>query len=378
MMNKTIPIIPFYKKLHKYEISCVLFDVCNLKCKFCFETNKSRKINFDYIKSIPQILFDNYEKAVKQDNLDIDFVSVMLWGGEVFFDGLPDSIFDVYRQLIDDITNYFTINHPNVEVQFSWLSNGVFTKVDRVINLLTSYNNHIIGFSYDPIDRFSNDKQRQLMIENTKRFVDLGLCERVSITLTKPNIEAWLNDHSDLQMFKDIGVTIDVNYYIANPNYQLMLPNDQLIYQFFKMLIDNQIFNVIVLEKMLWYHSNAFVDKFCDCHQCSQITNGVWSIDCASRSSSLPKERFYGFYSDVINEQTTNPVKASLGLLKRGCLTCSYHNRCQMPCWISIIFDQYQCTKCPYQAIYEYIDQYPEVIKQYEQFHSRNFIINHS
>ena len=362
-----IPKIEFYQKLHKYEISCVLFDVCNLKCKFCFETSKSKTIDIQYIKTIPDILITNLKDTIRRDKLDIEFINVMFWGGEVFFDGISDNIFDVYRSLIDDITRKIKAEYNDVKLQFSWLSNGVFTKFQRVVNLLTSYDNHVIGFSYDPVNRFSSPKQKQIMLDNVRRFKQLNLCDKVSITLTKPNIEFWLNDCTDLQWFRDIGVNIDVNYYIANPNWHEMLANDQLIYQFYKMLLDKQLFNVVVLQKILQYNTNTTIEKFCDCHQCSQITKGVWSVDCATRSSSLSRVRFYGKYSDDINEQTTNPIKASIGLIKRGCLTCQYYNRCQMPCWISILFDQYQCEQCPYQRVYQYIEQNPQIINAYKQ-----------
>lgn len=368
-MKKTIPIIPFYKKLRKYEISCVLFDKCNLKCPFCFEADKQYKIDIDYILSIPQILIDNFNKTIERDQLQIDFVNVMFWGGEVFFDGVPDKVFAVYYQIIDQIINDFETQHPNIKLHFHWLSNGVFTKRDRVEQLLQTYHDiSTIGFSYDPVNRFSSELQRNLMIDNALYFKKLGFCDTVSITLTKPNIEVWLQNIDDLIFFKHHDLLIDTNFYIANPNWETYLANDEMIYQWLKKCVDNRLFNIMLLKKILWKDAGTRIDKFCDCHQCSQITNGVWSIDCASRSSTLPKQRFYSEYSDVIDEQTTNPIKASLGIVKRGCLTCEFNSCCQMPCWISIIFDQYQCTACPFKRIYDYINQHPDIVDQFNEY----------
>lgn len=368
-MKKTIPIIPFYNKLRKYEISCVLFDKCNLKCPFCFEADKRYKIDVDYILSIPQILIDNFNETIKRDQLQIDFVNVMFWGGEVFFDGVPDQVFATYHQIIDQIINDFKTQHPNIKLHFHWLSNGVFTKRARVERLLQTYRDiSTIGFSYDPVNRFASELQRNSMIDNALYFKKLGFCDTVSITLTKPNIEAWLRNIDDLIFFKQHDLLIDTNFYIANPNWETYLANDQLIYQWMKKCIDNRLFNIMLLKKILWKDARTRIDKFCDCHQCSQITNGVWSIDCASRSSTLPKQRFYGEYSDLINEQTTNPIKASLGIIKRGCLTCEFNSCCQMPCWISIIFDQYQCTECPFKRIYNYVIDNPDIIDQFNEY----------
>lgn len=363
----TISIIPFYKKLNKYEISCVLFEKCNLKCKFCFEHDRSAKIDIDYIKSLPQIIIDNLHKTIVNDDLTINHVNIMFWGGEVFMDGLDDGIFHIYRQLMDDIEHEIHHLYPKMDITFSWLSNGVFMKTQRVVNLLTDTNHRcILGFSYDPVDRFSSKKQEQLMIDNVKAFADIGILERISITLTKPNIEALINDISVLLLFQDLGINIDVNYYIANPNWQTQLPTDELLTLFFKTCISNKLFNIIVLEKVFWMFLNTNIEKHCDCHQCSQITKGVWSVDCAKRSSSLSSDQFYGStYASLITEENTNPIKASLGILKRGCLTCEYHEKCQMPCWISILFNQYQCTSCPYYNIAKMIENDDQILKDY-------------
>ena len=116
----------------------------------------------------------------------------MFWGGEVFFDGVPDRVFAAYYQIIDQITNDFETQHPNIKLHFHWLSNGVFTKRDRVEQLLQTYHDiSTIGFSYDPVNRFSSELQRNSMIDNALYFKKLGFCDTVSITFTKPNIETW-------------------------------------------------------------------------------------------------------------------------------------------------------------------------------------------
>lgn len=362
-----IATIPFYKKLNKYEISCVLFERCNLKCKFCFEQTKSTVINIDYIRSLPHLIINNLNRVIKQDQLSIDKINIMFWGGEVFMDGLSDEMFIIYQQLMDDIEHIVHTHHPTMDITFSWLSNGVFAKSQRVVDLLTkTAHKCVLGFSYDPVDRFSSLKQQQMMFDNAKLFAKLGILERVSITLTKPNIEAFISDMSSLLLFQTLGVNIDINYYIANPNWQSQLPGDHLITSFFEACIANKLYNVIVLEKIFWMFINTDVEKHCDCHQCSQITNGHWSVDCAKRSSSLPSEDFYGNeVAKTINETNTNQIKASLGILKRGCLLCEYHDRCQMPCWISILFNQYQCTSCPYYSIAKMIENDDQILNDY-------------
>ena len=52
--------IKMEKKYDYIEIQCVLHTECNLRCKFCFETEeagirKPTSINIDYIKKLPEI-----------------------------------------------------------------------------------------------------------------------------------------------------------------------------------------------------------------------------------------------------------------------------------------------------------------------------------
>lgn len=115
------------------------------------------------------------------------------------------------------------------------------------------------------------------------------------------------------------------------------LPDDHLITSFFEACIANKLYNVIVLEKIFWMFINTDIEKHCDCHQCSQITNGHWSVDCAKRSSSLSSEDFYG--NDVaktINEINTNQIKASLGILNDDVFCVSIMT--DVKCLVGLVF----------------------------------------
>ena len=48
--------LEFYKNSDYYEIACMLFEPCNLKCKFCFEDHKNKTIDTDYIENIYKII----------------------------------------------------------------------------------------------------------------------------------------------------------------------------------------------------------------------------------------------------------------------------------------------------------------------------------
>jgi len=354
------PFIPFYKDPTLYEISCLLFERCNLKCKFCFEGHRNNKIDVDYIRKIPNLIIDNFKEEYKKYN-NIKEVNIMLWGGELFFDALPDSLFDEYKLLVDNFRELFSESFPNIKIRFSWLSNGVFTKWERVKDII-EYSNGIINFSYDPIDRFGSYKQKELMLENSKRFYEFGLSEVVSITLTKQNINEFISNTTDINTMMS---TIDVNFYIPNKNWEELMPTDDDIFNFFKWALDNRLFHIKVIEKLIWYYTTEYIQRHCDCKSCSQLTYGEWSVDCAKRSSELPTEMFFGEYANIINEENSNDIKVSLGIKKRGCQLCKYYDRCQMPCWISMVFSEYKTTRCPYEKAYEYIEINKDILYDY-------------
>jgi hypothetical protein len=363
MEKVTPPIIPFYKEPESYEIACMFFENCNLKCNFCFESHINKKIDTKYIENLHTIIYDNFRKEYEKYP-SIKTVYLMLWGGEIFFDSLSDEIFNSYYKFVDNINSLFKLHFSKLNILFSWLSNGVFNKRKRVLDLV-NYSKGIINLSYDPCNRFKTKTQLNTMLESAKYFKENNVGKKISITLTKSSIQAFINDKSHLKYFKELGYNIDLNYYIANPNWEELLPTDEEIFSFFEWAIKNKLYEIKVLERLFQYFCKDNISKYCDCQYCSQITHGEWSVDCATCSSLLPRESFYGEYTQNITEENTNKIKATLGLQKRGCLTCKYYNRCQMFCWIAIVFNKFKPTICPYKRVYEYIENNKEVLIDY-------------
>lgn len=356
-------IIPFYKRTPKsYEIACMMFENCNLRCKFCFEPHINKKIDLDYIMTIPNIIKENFSKEYEK-HPTIQKVYLMMWGGEVFYDALPDSVFETYYKFVDSVNDIFQKNFPNVNVIFSWLSNGVFTNYERVEKIV-NYSNGIINFSYDPVNRFATKKQKETMVNAAKYFSN-NRGDKISITLTKDSIKGFIENDKELIEFNNMGYNIDVNYYIANINWKELLPTDDEIFSFYKWALDNRLFNMKVLEKMLSYYTDEKVSHYCDCKYCSQITYGEWSTDCAKCSSILPSKMFYHQFDDIITEDNSNEIKATMGLIKRGCLGCQYYNNCQKFCWIAVVFEGAKMGICPYVQSFKYIDENPKILEDF-------------
>lgn len=345
--------IPFYLNKTSFEIAISLFEKCNLKCKFCFEEHKNTKIDLDYIHSIPKIVFDKFIIESKRYDI-INLINIKVWGGELFMDILEDSMFDEYKKLVDELNFLFKTYNKDIKLVFSWLSNGVFSKRERVIDLL-EYSNGSISFSYDPSGRFSNDTQRVAMIDNFYYFKHLNKLNCVSITLTKKTVAEYISGNTDIEKFR--GCFFDINFYTANTGWEELLLDDDDIFNFFKWAVDNNFTDIGIIKDCIDTAHGLKVPHYCDCKSNMQFSKGICTMDCAKRASVLPIENFYGKNSTYITEDNCNDIKVSLGINKKNCMLCEYYNTCQMPCWITVIFKGYKPTNCPYKRIYNYIKE---------------------
>ena len=367
-MPKDLLKIPFYLEPTYYEMSYSLFEACNLHCKFCFEGHRDNNVDILKIKAAPFNIFKEVDLDL-QKYKNVTKVDIRIWGGELFFDALSDEVFDAYKFLVDKCRELFKEKYPQITLNFLWLSNGVWTKWERIKELL-DYSKGELGFSYDPIDRFPNEKTEQLMIDNVWRAYKEGYVIKLSITLTKKTVEAYINEKSRLMDFPPMQA--DINFYTANPGWEDLLLDDEDIYQFYKWALKKRLFNINVIYNLMapatgkkeWHRGH-----YCECKTCKQYSNGYCTTDCAKRASILPHEMFYGKYDKYITEENVSDIKLSIGMKKRGCLSCPFYSLCQKPCWITIIFEGYKPSKeCPYARIYKDIVKDKELIKDFEQF----------
>lgn len=341
------------------NIMCVLFDRCNLACKFCFESNKAKEIDIEYIKSIPV----GFIKAIKQHQSSLpEVVEVTFMGGEVFADYLKDDLFDIYKNICNEL------HHDILGIKFkiNWLSNGVFNNRDRVLNLLAETSSSI-SFSYDPIDRFPSDKQRNMTLDNVKYFKDY--LQGILITPTKRSIPIIINNQSDLEYLKQYTNSLDLSYYIPGPNYQDFNPSNDDIFNLFKYLIDNNYFQFKDVREWLkpFINKDLKIYKTCNCDDVIMYTKNYIGNICIKLNSSLPAQRFYK--DKKINESNIKFYRTNLGQSKRGCLTCNHMNYCVQPCWSTVLFDKYDLQSCPFEQLYDYInDNKDQILKQFHLY----------
>lgn len=369
-MPKGLVFIPYSSKQKVYEISCALFDNCNLCCTFCFSKRKDNIVDKEHILSMPHEIMAEAIKDIKR--FGITTLNIRSWGGELFFDALNDDVFQTYKDYVEEYKKICKEMCPDVELKFHWLSNGVWTKWERVKDLLDSTNS-TLSFSYDPVGRFKNEDQIIQLFENIERFKKYH--NSISITLTKTNIQKFIEGDKWLDSLDRDYYNIDANYYWANRDYKTNSPTDEDLFQFFKTGIDKQWFNIDLINGIIANTLNKLPTRYCNCLFTAQYNLGKYTKDCVARTSILDPHKFYGKYADDVNEDNVTAIKNSLMIQKRKCLLCDKYAYCPLGCMGAMLLDEYKVDNiCPYKRIIEYIEVNKDKIeKQFIEWRERKW-----
>lgn len=369
-MPDNMPKINFNKRAGIYEISCSLFSLCNLNCNFCFQDHNDYTINTENIIRMSSTIVD----VIRQDVIDYDIDKkfyIRIYGGELFSDNIPDHIFSTYQYFYDLIKSELNRYFPGRDIEVYWGSNGVFNNYERVDTLLENTHS-FIALSYDPTDRFHNINQKEIWLKALNHFHIKGTLSSVSIMLIKPTLLKYLEgDKYFFQIPQD--VSIDVNQYISNPNYEKYLMCDDEIFIFYRWCIDNRSFNVEPINTAISNYINGYGERHCYC-KCSNFfdVSGYSTKNCVNKYSKLPAEYFYGEFSSQVTEENCTEVKNYLGIQKRGCMICEHYTYCPTICWTSIIFKGYKTTVCPYQKLFEYLKSNPKIIDYFKEWENQH------
>ena len=367
------------------EIQCLLHTHCNLRCKFCFETKsggirENNKINVDYIRKLPRDIFDTIFPTMQKFN--IVYFNMNIMGGELFSDDIPDDIFDEYYNFASTMKEMIHNNYPDATIRFKCLSNGVYKNLDRVIQFLDSFESKII-LSYDPIDRFSCDQQKQIWKETFDYFKNKEKYKlTLSIVLTKKTILKYFDD----PLFTTLGNMIytDTNIYVPRLDYQEYLPSDDDLFNFYKWCIDHELFNISMVH-------NLFIAAIHNINtsSCGRKSDFIFGedflkkynsdfVDKCTEESPIPKDEYYGYYSDEIKDVCDCArYKRPIGLQKRGCFTCEHFKYCPKMCWTQILFQHYPIGECPFKRTIDLIQNNKDLgkrfdawRKEYDSYHS--------
>lgn len=356
-MPKSVPDISRYKYTDCYELAIPLINSCNMACEFCFENQKHEKKP----KERPERILTILDKVIPymQEELKkhkYKQIDLKLWGGELFYDALQDEVIDAYREFVFRLKAALKLPFTIV-----YLSNGMFRKTERVLSLLNDTDGYI-SISYDPVGRFFTDGQRKLFKHNIEWFRKHQRLESVSITLTRPTIEAYVAGD---EIYNSLSTDLPhiVNFYLPNKDWKKYVPSWKDYYDFCQWAIKNRRFNIDFIYNIMLHtfsEERQFVPRMCNCKEATQYC--PWLGRCSQNCIDdriLDMDHAKWFYGEEIYPEVTEEnhfeVRTSMARLKNGCVYCEHFDTCPMMCPASMLFTEYDASRCPIKETYESI-----------------------
>lgn len=161
------------------EVSFELFTHCNLACSFCVQQNEERT-KFD-AALLPAMLsrFEHVLNAVSRKHYDIE-----IFGGELFQPSVPLSEIDAFLQQVNDLLK------KHGKTANICITSNLQTKDIAAVVALSQKHKCFIFTSLDFHGRFTKERQIDLWMSNVDYLIDNHIFFRVSIIITRPNVQA--------------------------------------------------------------------------------------------------------------------------------------------------------------------------------------------
>lgn len=303
----------FYNQNTYKEISISLFGECNMKCEFCIG-NQRHGVH------CPRDFRATITAAKKEiENTNKKDISIVLYGGELFHDGIKDETFVQYKHLIDQLNRATT----SVDKTISWTisTNLVHKKRERVLAFLKSVNIDRLCSSFDFEQRFTNARLLEKFLDNVRWYDNQGIKLSFGFILMRANITSFYNDHQLIPVFDQLYSKYPIYYDYYHPtNHDLEIVDEKTIGHFL-IWLENHYPNIQTLQ-------NLRSKKHKTCCPATFIIDGV-----ATRCCNFP-------------------LAAKQYAIKKQCFSCQYKNICSHPC-IRIMSNSSDCFVKMY---YDYLE----------------------
>ena len=189
-------------------------------------------------------------------------------------------------------------------------SNLIFNKIDRIKKFLEDTKS-TIATSYDPVERFHTQEQEDLWWTNIKEFHP----EVISITLTKLNIEKYIN---------------------SNILFKL---KDYIIYPELNLLIES------------YNNPNG---RYCVCSNSCSFINDKLTFSCLLRSGTVDMLNEYGMTLEQCMSDKCTSIQYNLTTSKLKCFSCEHYNYCRLPCMASQLHKS-KDSSCAIDQFYKWL-----------------------
>ncbi len=347
-----------------FELSITPVSPCNLSCEFCLHQSDLAKrlpARSEGVKKLLEEQNINYvANSVNECSKEYDMINWNLFGGELLMDGIPQDQIDLYETIIKTLKA--KINKP---MRVCFLTNGVFKKRERILNLLENTGAKI-AFSYDPVGRYATPEQRQLFEDNYEFFRSTGHLVGLSMTLSKPTIDSIIDGDPFFNRVAENNTSVSCCYYLesgteADTKYQ---PSQEDLTRFFVWAMRKKYYFLDVIKDFLMSSIPCYM-KFAQKHcSCGDSLDGLVNTDgtvafmpCMKRLSLAVDTTSYleGYqhnHKDIYSFESTEEMVSE----KFGCYYCEYSAACPRTCSASLL-NPAMSRKCYLKEAYKEINE---------------------
>ena len=328
------------------EIEVSFFQLCALRCRFCWQDNDDPE-GVTSIAEKAEIAIDYLEKHKDKIRPNIQ---VHMLGGELFEDS--NDYYDQYYDFIVDIHKYVSENMPEKKLMFVFLTNMNFQKDstrDKLENFLNSLRDKGIKFilttSWDPTGRPLKGEVTTKFHQNITYFKkDLA---EITFVLTKPTIRRLLDGRTEyLDLLVKEGFKIDYDYYMPTTNVDSMMPTDRDLLNGLRMLIYR-------------YPNISKLKSFTHPEQGGHLTCASLNKITILPDGTITNCRHLDYTQEDFETKITNETNADIimsFITKRECLTCEYFEQCPMSCFVMAdhkkFLENQELDECFYKILF--------------------------
>jgi radical SAM protein with 4Fe4S-binding SPASM domain len=327
------------------EIEVSLFQICGLRCAFCWQDH-------DDATGLNSIV-DKFEPITQfvQKNPSKKF-NVPLMGGELFEDTRSRQHYEDYFTLITKVDDF--ARSLNKKMKWVLVSNLSFKNPEPVLNFtqkLTEVGSDwCISSSLDFHGRPVAHSIETVWHKNVMLFRDK--IATINMVLTGPTIRRFLNKDTDRSYFNYLytsGFPLSFDYYTPESNAALLIPSDEELLNFFLEIADKY----PKMEPMNDWLTNDHNQMSCMSLNKLTILPNNRMVTC--RQLAYKTE---DFQNKIHYESNANIIESFIS--KKECLSCPYFSRCGFSCFVlddHVYFSRKQKLKeCLYKIMFREIE----------------------
>lgn len=333
------------KKTKTIEITTQLFDTCQNGCIFCLQNNKQKH---KYSKENLAKVIESVKSLIKAEPEATTF-DLILQGGELFSDNVPDSQISDYHTVIIELVDFVKSINKNIVIQAN--SNLINTKPLRIKSLADTLKAEgikiSIATSFDFFGRFKTKEDLALFYSNLitlREYVSI-----VSMVLTRENIKTLVSQEvmpidtlSVFNLIYSAGIQIAFEIYFPDINsYKTSMPSDNDTLDFYYYSIVN--YPNFAIIKNLYKPAST-----CNC-ACNHLV--------LAHGEKVACKHWIFDKALWANPDDSYDTHVKNFITKYRCLSCEFFKKCPLGCFYSHDFKLAVHHKtCIYKHIYHYIE----------------------